>query len=143
VTGLAVLFFGFNLWGFGFALGAFFANLVLTSWSVSLVVNGLILRHGLGAEGLAWSVTFIMLPLCAVYYPVAVLPGWLQTIAWMLPPTYVFEGMRALVLEQTFRSDLMITALAINAVLLAIAATIFLMLLKQARVAGTLLQTGE
>ena len=38
-----------------------------------------------------------------------------QAVAWTLPPTYVFEGMRALVIDQTFRADLMIQALALNA----------------------------
>jgi ABC-2 type transport system permease protein len=143
VTFMAIAFFGFNLWGMGVGLGAFFANLVLTSWAVSLVISGLILRHGLGAEGLAWSITFIMLPLCAVYYPVSVLPGWLQVIAWTLPPTYVFEGMRALLLDGHFRGDLMATAFAINVLLFGLAWMVFLRLLKQARVAGSLLQTGE
>src|SRR5579863_3967826 len=32
VTLLAVVFFGFNLWSLGFALAAFFVNLILTSW---------------------------------------------------------------------------------------------------------------
>ena len=54
------------------------------------------------------------LPLTCVYYPVAVLPAWLQTVAWALPPTYVFEGMRALLIDHTFRADLMIQALALN-----------------------------
>ncbi len=58
---------------------------------------------------------FVLMPLTCVYYPVSVLPDWLQWIAWALPPTYVFEGMRALVLEQTFRADLMIAAFALNA----------------------------
>ena len=43
---------------------------------------------------------FLFLPLTCVYYPVAVLPAWLQTVAWTLPPTYVFEGMRALLIDQ-------------------------------------------
>ena len=47
------------------------------------------------------------------------LPAWLQTVAWSLPPTYVFEGMRALLIDQTFRADLMIQALALNVVLFA------------------------
>ncbi len=143
VTLLAVAFFGFNLWGFGLALGAFFVNLILTSWSLSLVTSGLVLRHGLGAEGLAWSLIFILMPLCAVYYPVAVLPAWLQTFAWCLPPTYVFEGMRALVLDGVFRGDLMLQAFAINAAIFALASGIFLILLNMARTAGSLLQSGE
>ena len=93
VSLLAIAFFGFNLWSFGFALAAFFANLILTSWAIGIFVAGLLLRNGLGAESMAWTIMFLFLPLTCVYYPVTVLPGWLQTVAWCLPPTYVFEGM--------------------------------------------------
>jgi ABC-2 type transport system permease protein len=143
VTVLAIAFFGFNLWGLGLALAAFFVNLILTSWSVGLVVSGLVLRHGLGAETLAWTIMFIMLPLTCVYYPVAVLPGWLQAVAWALPPTYVFEGMRAVLIDHAFRADLMTQALGLNLVYIAAAAATFLWLIRQAREAGSLLQTGE
>jgi len=54
----------------------------------------------------------LMLVVSGVYYPVSVLPHWLQYVAWALPPTYVFEGMRALLSDHVFRSDLMIDALA-------------------------------
>ena len=143
VTLLAIWFFGFNLWALGFALAAFFANLMLTSWAVGIFVSGLVLRNGLGAETFAWSIMFLFLPLTCVYYPVATLPSWLQAVAWALPPTYVFEGMRALVIDQTFRADLMIQALALNLVLFSAATCAFLALLASARRNGSLLQTGE
>ena len=71
------------------------------------------------------------------------LPAWLQPLAWALPPTYVFEGMRALALEHVFRGDLMLQALGMNLVLCCIAVAAFLTLLQRAREAGSLLQTGE
>jgi len=140
---LAIAFFGFNLFGFGFALVAFFCNLIFTSWSFGLIASGLVLRNGMGAEGLAWTLMFVLLPLTCVYYPVSVLPGWLQIVAWMLPPTYVFEGMRALMIDQVFRGDLMFQALAINAALFAVSTVVFLLLLKSARRHGSLIQSGE
>ncbi len=143
VTGLAVLFFGFNLWGLGIALGLFFANLILTSWSVGLVVSGFLLRNGLGAEELAWSFMFLLLPLCCVYYPVAVLPGWLQALSWCLPPTYVFEGLRAALNDGVVRLDLMAEAFAINLGLMALGTLAFLWFVRRSREAGTLLQMGE
>src|SRR4030081_542136 len=100
---LAIAFFGFNIYGLGLALAAFFMNLILTSWSVGIVVSGVVLRNGMGAESLAWTMMFLIMPVICVYYPVSVLPEWLQWIAWALPPTYVFEGMRALILEGVFR----------------------------------------
>jgi ABC-2 type transport system permease protein len=143
VSLLAVAFFDFNLYGLGLALAAFFVNLILTSWAVGIAVSGLVLRNGLGAESLAWTFMFLLLPLTCVYYPVATLPDWLQLIAWLLPPTYVFEGMRALIIDHTFRADLMIEALALNAALFAASAATFLLLLHSARRNGSLLQTGE
>ena len=71
----AYFIFGFNLLDLGLPLVAFFAVLVLTSWSLGLISAGVILRYGLGAEELAWSLAFLLLPLCCVYYPVSVLPG--------------------------------------------------------------------
>src|SRR4249920_718993 len=133
VSILAIIFFGFNLWALGLALAAFFANLILTSWSVGIFVAGLLLRNGLGAENMAWSIMFLFLPLTCVYYPVAVLPEWLQTVAWMLPPTYVFEGLRALLIDHTFRADLMIQAFAINIVLFSLAILAFFAFLRSSR----------
>jgi ABC-2 type transport system permease protein len=86
---------------------------------------------------------FGIMPLACVYYPVTVLPHWLQYVAWMLPPTYVFEGMRALLIDHVFRADLMISALAINVVLLMASFAIFLALLRSARRHGSLIQSGE
>jgi ABC-2 type transport system permease protein len=143
VTFLAIAFFGFNLYGLGFALVAFFLNLMLTSWAIGIFVSGLILRNGMGAENLAWSIMFLFMPLTCVYYPVSTLPLWLQHVAWLLPPTYVFEGMRALVIDKVFRPDLMIDALALNVVLFAAGAFAFAKLLQSARRQGSLLQTGE
>jgi ABC-2 type transport system permease protein len=143
VSFLAIAFFGFNIYGMGLALVAFFMNLIFTSWSVGIVVSGVVMRNGMGAESLAWTMMFLIMPVICVYYPVTVLPHWLQVIAWALPPTYVFEGMRALVLDQVFRADLMIEALALNAVYFVIAVGIFLQLLDSARRVGSLLQAGE
>jgi ABC-2 type transport system permease protein len=143
VTILAILFFGFNLWGLGLALVVFFANLFFTAWAVGMLCSGLVMRNGLGAEGLTWSMMFILLPLTCVYYPVATLPVWLQPVAWALPPTAVFEGMRALVVDHVFRADLMLWALGLNVLWLAVGATSFVLLLGSARQAGALIQTGE
>jgi ABC-2 type transport system permease protein len=143
VTLLAIGFFGFNLYGLGFALAAFFLNLILTSWSVGVFVSGVVMRNGLGAENLAWTVMFLLMPFSCVYYPVSVLPHSLQIVAWSLPPTYVFEGMRALLIDHAFRADLMIEAFAMNVALFAAALAGFLLLLKSARRNGSLMQTGE
>ena len=143
MTLLALFFFDFNFYSLGLPLIAFFCNLIFTSWSLGIFVSGLVIRNGLGAESIVWTLMFGILPLACVYYPVSVLPHWLQYVAWALPPTYVFEGMRALLIDRVFRADLMIDALLINAVLFIVSFAIFLGLLNSARGAGSLLQSGE
>lgn len=143
MTLLAIMFFDFNFYSLGLPLIAFFCNLIFTSWAVGIFVSGLVLRNGLGAEGIVWTLMFALMPLACVYYPVSVLPGWLQIVSWALPPTYVFEGMRALLIQHVFRADLMLTAVALNAVLLLASFAAFIALLRSARRAGALLGSGE
>lgn len=140
---LAIWFFGFNLWGMGLALGFFFANLLLTGWAVGIVVCGLILRNGMGAEGLAWTLMFLVMPICAVFYPVSVLPDFLKTLAWTLPPTYVFEGMRMVLIQRVFPSQLMVEAIAINLAYMSVACFAFVKLVDGARRNGSLMAIGE
>lgn len=88
----------------------------------------MILRFGLGAESLAWLAIFLMAPVSAIYYPVSVLPGWLQWVAWALPSAHIFEGMRAILFDHTVRTDLMVNALALNALYIALGVAVFLLL---------------
>jgi ABC-2 type transport system permease protein len=143
MTLLALLLFHFNFYSLGLPLIAFFCNLIFTSWAVGIFVSGLVLRNGLGAESIVWTLMFALMPLACVYYPVRVLPHWLQYVSWSLPPTYVFEGMRALLIDHVFRADLMLAALAMNAVLLVASFAAFLALLRSARRHGSLLTEGE
>ena len=143
VSILAYAFFDFNLLGLGLAFGAFFANLIFMSWALGLVSTGAVLRWGMGAESIAWLIVFLLLPIACVYYPLSTLPTWLQPLALMLPATYVFEGLRALVLEQTFRGDYMLRALLLNLVYVTGAFLLFRGLLESARRNGTLVQMGE
>ena len=140
---IATTFFGFDLATLSFAIPFFFINLMLTAWSVGLVTSGLILRNGLAAETIAWSAMFAMMPFACISYPVTTLPSVLQAIAWALPPTYVFEAMRAMLIAKSFRPDLLIESFALNLVWIGLGAVAFRALLASARRAGSLLSMGE
>ncbi|HRK95873.1 MAG TPA: ABC transporter permease [Rhodospirillales bacterium] len=135
----------FDVWVFslGPPLAAFFFNLLIFGWSIGLVVSALVLRLGLGAESLAWVAVFAIAPLSGIYYPISSLPEWLQPVAWALPSAPVFEGMRAVLFEDSFRLDLFAASLALNAVYLTGAIAFFLAMIHVARKRGLLLQQGE
>ena len=69
MTLLAIFLFNFNFYSIGLPLIAFFCNLIFTSWSVGIFVSGLVLRNGLGAESIVWTLMFGLMPLACIYYP--------------------------------------------------------------------------
>ena len=143
-TIFAYLFFDYSVYTeLGLSFIGFFIILVIMGWAIGLLVSGIILRYGLGAESLAWVTVFALAPISGVWYPVSVLPDWLQLVAYTLPSTYVFEGMRAILIDGIFHSDLMLKALALDALYLGLGAYAFFAFFERARDVGQLLQTGE
>ncbi len=140
---IAWALYEYNLFALGPVLVLFFANLMIMGWWVALGVVSLILRHGAGAEALAWSVLFGLTPFSAVFYPVSVLPRVVQPLAWAIPASHVFEGMRGVLLQGVVRWDHLAEAFALNAVWLLAAALLFARQFHQARVRGALLSIGE
>ena len=139
----AWLLFHYSIFSLGFPLIAFFANLLMFGWAIGLAVSALILRWGLGAEELAWAAIFLFAPVSGVYYPIAVLPAAMQSIAWALPSAYVFEGMRGVLLQGTFDWSMWQTAFVLNLVYIAIGCALFRWAVGYARNRGLLLQMGE
>lgn len=139
---LAIPLYHYSLFTLGLPLLAFFANLMVTGWSVGLLVAALVLRFGLGAESLAWVVIFAIAPLSGIYYPISVLPPWLQGVAWCLPTSHVFEGMRAVMFNQPFPLGEMAVAAGLNLVYFALAVAVFLRVHHIAREKGLFL-VGE
>jgi ABC-2 type transport system permease protein len=67
----------------------------------------------------------------------------MQDVASFIPTTYVFEGMRALLIEGVWRQDLLLQALGLNVVYLGLGMGTFLFAFRVARTHGLLLQAGE
>ncbi len=140
---LAIVFFGFSVYSLGLSLAVFFVNLLAMGWAIGFMVSGMVLRFGLGAESLAWVAIFAVAPVSGIYYPISVLPDWLQIVARVMPSSYVFEGMRAIIRDGVVRVDYMLIATGLNVIYLAAGALIFLAFFRNARQRGLLLQVGE
>jgi len=93
---LSLLLFSFNILDVGWMLIPYALVLSVSGWWLGFIINSLIFLYGYRVQVFAWTLTLIIMPFVAVYYPVSALPPWMQTVSWWLPPTYVFEGMRAI-----------------------------------------------
>jgi len=122
---LAWLFYSFNIFLIGVSLIPLIANLVIMGWTVGIVTTALILRFGQEAEVLAWAVAFLFQPVSAVFYPVSVLPHFLQIIAGVIPSSYVFEGMRRVITSGDFPVSDLLWAAGLNGIYLLLALIFF------------------
>ena len=113
--------FNFNVFELGFALPTLILVLMVFGVALSMVVVGMVLRYGDGADILAWGLAGILSPLACVYFPLSVLPDWLRPIALALPPAHVFEAMRAVLAGQPVPWGSVLVAVMLDAVYLALA----------------------
>ena len=122
MAALAWIFFRFGVFKMGVALVPFAGALMLFGLAMSLTVLGLVLRFGPGANMLGWGLGGMIMPLAAVYYPLHVLPGWVQGVAQVLPLARVFEAMRAVLAGHPAPYGQLGVAIALDIVYVAAAA---------------------
>ncbi len=96
MLGLATAVFGLSFLVFGLMLVPFLLVLFLFGIALGVFASGLVLRFGPPAEWFVWPIPALLSPFAAVFYPLATLPQWMQVISHLLPPSYVFESMRAI-----------------------------------------------
>jgi len=140
---MALLLYSFNLFVIGISLIPFIINLVVMGWAVGIFTTGIILRYGQEAEVLAWGLAFLFQPVSAVFYPVSVLPTFLQVIASGIPAAYVFEGMRQVITYHTFPVSELVWATGLNVIYLVGSFFFFRWMFGVVKSKGLLVRVGE
>ena len=108
---LAATAFGLSFFVYGLMLVPFLLVLFLFGIALGIFASALVLRFGPASEWIVWPVPAFLSPFAAVFYPVSTLPRWMQPVSYLLPPSYVFEGMRTIVTGGAYRG----TALLLSA----------------------------
>lgn len=97
---VATLVFGLSFFSYGLLLVPFLLVLFLFGIALGIFGSALVLRLGPASEWFVWPIPALISPFAGVFYPLSTLPRWMQYVSRVLPPAYVFEGMRAIVLGQ-------------------------------------------
>ncbi|MEW6601520.1 MAG: ABC transporter permease [Nitrospirota bacterium] len=100
----------------------------------------MVLKRG---DPVNWIFSSVSGLLGGLYYPITVLPEWLQTISYLLPVTYALEGMRMAVLKGHTLSELMPNILALtifSIIMLPMSILVFRYAVRKAKKDGTLTQ---
>lgn len=139
----ALLFYSYNVLAIGLWLIPFVVNLVITGWVIGVFTTSLIMRFGQEAEVLAWSMVFLFQPISCVFYPLEVLPGWLQPVAWANPAAHVFEGMRAVLAGGPAPWTNLAWAVSLNMLLLVAVVAWFHRTFAYCKEQGLLVRVGE
>ena len=101
---LATGVFHLQFFALGLPLAAFLLVLFVFGITLGIFGSAIVLRFGPASEWLLWPLPALLSPFAAVFYPLAMLPPWMQAVAHALPPAYVFEGMRTLLMAGRFRA---------------------------------------
>lgn len=133
---MVYLLYSLNVFTVGWAFLPFAAMLLMFGWALGFLASGVIIRWGHQVEMLAWMVAFIFAPFSAVFYPVTVLPVWAQKIAWGLPTTYIFEGMREILNGATFPLNYLCYSFILNVFYLTLSVFFFNLMFEKSRVKG-------
>ena len=140
---IATPFFGVSLFNLGPSLILLFLSLYFFGITLGLLVTSGLLRYGPAFENIAWSSLFLLAPLGCIYYPLSILPDWLQILAKMLPLVHIFEEVRSILLNNVVNYSNIMTALTLNLFYFALAVFIFYSAFDGARKKGTLINIGE
>lgn len=112
---IAYLLYGINILLLGWSLIPFMLSLLIAGWFIGFFICGLLINWGLKAQDFVFTVGWVFAPFCAIYYPLDILPHWIQTIGKALPMTYVFEAMRYRMQTGTLLTHAMLVSFALNA----------------------------
>jgi ABC-2 type transport system permease protein len=109
---LAAAAFGLSFFVYGLMLVPFLLVLFLFGIALGIFASALVLQFGPRPSGSSGRFPLLS-PFAAIFYPASTLPQWMQPVSYLLPPTYVFEGMRTIVSGGAYRG----TALLLSACL--------------------------
>ncbi|HKC04572.1 MAG TPA: ABC transporter permease [Patescibacteria group bacterium] len=134
---ICIFIFHFNIFSIGLLnLSLFYINFVLFAFSIGIAILGLIFCFGTRIQAFAWGLVPMFQPLTAALYPVSVLPTPLREIAYIFPPTYVFEAAREALKSGITDWHLLTTAFLINIIYVILGIFFFRLMFKKSRESG-------
>lgn len=128
--------YSLNVLTVGWIFIPFAALLLIFGWTLGFIAGSAIIYWGHQIETLAWMIGYLFAPFSAVFYPVAILPFWAQKIAWSLPTTYIFEGMRKILSNEPMPHSYLWIALCLSLLYLFLAMALFRFMFSKSRVKG-------
>jgi ABC-2 type transport system permease protein len=140
---LAIPLFGVSIFKLGIPLFFLLIALYIFGISLGLLVTAGLLRFGPSFENIAWASLFFLAPLGCIYYPIEILPNFLQIIAKILPLVHIFEEMRNILINQTVNDVAILKGLFISLIYFFIGVAVFYGAYFGAKIKGTLINIGE
>ncbi|EPX58681.1 ABC-2 type transporter [Cystobacter fuscus DSM 2262] len=128
--------FGLSLFTYGVLLLPFLLVLFLYGIALGVFGSAVVLRLGPAAEWLIWPIPAMVSPFACVFYPRATLPEWMQFLSLLFPPSYVFEGMRAIATGGPFSGTALLVGVGLALLCLLLACVFFLLIYQEALRSG-------
>ena len=140
---LAIPLFGVSIFKIGIPLIFLLITLYIFGVTLGLLVTSGLVRFGPSFENIAWASLFFLAPLGCIYYPIEILPEWLQIIAKLLPLVHIFEEMRNVLIHDIIDFSQISKAIIISFIYFVFGIITFYLSYEGAKNRGTLINMGE
>ena len=140
---LAIPFFGVSIFKIGTPLIFLLISLYIFGVTLGLLVTSGLVRFGPSFENIAWASLFFLAPIGCIYYPIEILPNWLQIIAKIFPLVHIFEEMRNILINDIIDYFQISKAILISFLYFIFGVIIFYISYNGAKDRGTLINMGE
>ena len=140
---LAIPLFGVSIFSLGLPLLFLLLGLYIFGISLGLLVTSGLIRFGPSFENIAWASLFFLAPLGCIYYPIEILPEWLQILSKLLPLVHIFEEMRNILINGTVNHLKILLANAVSIIYFLLGVSVFYLSYYGAKKRGTLINMGE
>jgi len=140
---LAIPLFGVSIFKIGPVLIMLLISLYIFGITLGLLVTAGLIRFGPSFENIAWASLFFLAPLGCIYYPIEILPDWLQGLAVILPLVHIFEEMRNILMNDVINLWNIGKSIFISLAYFLFGIVIFYVAYFGARKRGTLINIGE
>ena len=140
---LAIPLFGVSIFKIGVPIIFLLITLYIFGVTLGLFVTSGLVRFGPSFENIAWASLFFLAPLGCIYYPIEILPDWLQIIAKLLPLVHIFEEMRNVLIHDIINYYQILKAIIISFIYFVFGIVVFYLSYEGAKNRGTLINMGE
>lgn len=130
------ILYALNILQIGLILVLFLLLIIFSGWSIGFLTTSAVVYWGQKVQTLVWVMGWLFAPFSGVFYPISVLPYGAQLFSACIPMSYLFEGIRTVIMTGTVPKNMVLMCCLLNALYLTVGILLFKFAFEKSKVYG-------